>query len=188
MIKTPTSHLNVYTFEDKQLINECVIEVKPLLIQNPKIFIYGKEVYQHRSIGFFSDISEGYRYSGQIAKSQPLSSNLKKLLDTINKQFNTDFNGILINLYKDGNDYIGSHSDDEKGLSNGNVVSISFGEPRTFRIRDKVTKKIIQDIKTEPYQIIHMGGDFQNEFTHEIPIQKKVKCERYSFTFRQHKE
>jgi len=31
-----------------------------------------------------------------------------------------------------------------------------------------------------------MSGNFQKEFTHEIPIEKRVKGERYSFTFRQH--
>ena len=35
--------------------------------------------------------------------------------------------------------------------------------------------------------LIHMGGDFQKEFTHEIPIESKIKEERYSFTFRKHK-
>ena len=49
------------------------------------------------------------------------------------------------------------------------------------------TKKIIIDIPTNSYELMHMGGKFQEEFTHEIPIQKKVKEERYSFTFRKHK-
>ena len=31
-----------------------------------------------------------------------------------------------------------------------------------------------------------MGGFFQTLYTHEIPIQKKVKGYRYSFTFRKH--
>ena len=33
-----------------------------------------------------------------------------------------------------------------------------------------------------------MAGDFQKEFTHEIPIEKKVEGVRYSFTFRRHLE
>ena len=31
-----------------------------------------------------------------------------------------------------------------------------------------------------------MGGEFQKEFTHEIPIERKVKNVRWSFTFRKH--
>ena len=31
-----------------------------------------------------------------------------------------------------------------------------------------------------------MAGDFQKEFTHEIPAEKKIKEGRISFTFRKH--
>ena len=36
------------------------------------------------------------------------------------------------------------------------------------------------------YGIIQMGWDFQKEFTHGIPIEKKVRKSRYSLTFRTH--
>lgn len=68
------------------------------------------------------------------------------------------------------------------------VVAISIGAVRTFRIRNKIDKKIHTNIKTLPFDIIHMYGDFQNEFTHEIPVEKKVKDVRYSLTFRKHLE
>ena len=77
-----------------------------------------------------------------MAKSQELTDNLKLLLDYINKKFNSDFNGILVNKYLKGTDYIGRHSDDETGLSNVGVLAISFGAVRKFRIRDKETKKL----------------------------------------------
>jgi hypothetical protein len=51
-----------------------------------------------------------------------------------------------------------------------------------------LTNKIVIDISTEPTNIIQMAGDFQKEFTHEIPVEKKVKDVRYSFTFRRHLE
>ena len=42
------------------------------------------------------------------------------------------------------------------------------------------------DIPTISNSIIHMGGDFQKEFTHGIPVEKKVNGVRYSLTFRKH--
>ncbi len=42
------------------------------------------------------------------------------------------------------------------------------------------------DFPTDNYQVIAMKGDFQKEFTHEVPVEKKVTNERYSFTFRKH--
>ena len=120
IITTDKSFLNTHSYEKKEeLIKNCIEEIKDKLLENPQIEIYGKTATQHRSIGFFSDTSIGYYYSGQLAKSQKLTPNLKILLEKINKKFNTEFNGILINKYKDGIDYIGPHSDDEAFLDKG---------------------------------------------------------------------
>jgi alkylated DNA repair dioxygenase AlkB len=107
-------------------------------------------------------------------------------LELVNKKFKTRFNGILVNKYANGLDNIGEHSDDESQLDNAGVVAISYGAIRKFRIRDKKTKKIVKDIPTLPNQIIQMAGDFQKEFKHGIPVEKKVKEPRISFTFRKH--
>lgn len=48
----------------------------------------------------------------------------------------------------------------------------------------KKTNKIVQDNITKNNYLIQMAGNFQKEFTHEIPTGKKVKEVRYSFTFR----
>ena len=187
LIKTETSQLITYNMsDDKYLIDNCIDYITARLHNNPEIYVYGKKCYQRRSIAFFSNDSEGYKYSGQIEKSQPFDINLINLLNFINKKFNSDFNGILINKYKDGNDYISDHSDNEKEISDKGVISISYGAVRKFRIRDKHSKKIIMDIPTESYQIMQMHGNFQNEFLHGIPIEKKVKESRISFTFRKH--
>ena len=187
LIKTDKSFLNVYSCEEySDVIKKCIDEVKDELLVKPPIQLYGKTVYQQRSIGFFSDTSIGYYYSGQLAKSKHLQTHSAELMKIINTRFNTNYNGILVNKYDDGNNYIGDHSDDEKNLDKGGVVAISYGAVRKFRIRDKITKKIIMDIPTISNSIIHMGGDFQKEFTHGIPVEKKVKDVRYSLTFRTH--
>ena len=188
IIKTEKSFLNVYNASEEynDLMKLCIAEIMDKLLENPKINIYGKSAIQHRSIGFFSNDSIGYYYSGQLAKSQSLSENLSILLNKINTKFGGKFNGILVNKYINGNDYIGAHSDDETSLDKCGVVCISYGAVRKFRIKNKITKKTIVDIPTISNNILHMGGDFQKEFTHEIPIEKKIKEVRYSFTFRKH--
>ena len=188
IIKTEKSYLNVYNTsgEYNDLMELCIAEIMDKLLENPQINIYGKSAIQHRSIGFFSNDSIGYYYSGQLAKSQSLSANLSILLNKINTKFGAKFNGILVNKYNGGNDYIGAHSDDETSLDKCGVVCISNGAVRKFRIKDKITKKTIIDIPTISNNILHMGGNFQKEFTHEIPIEKKIKGVRYSFTFRKH--
>ena len=187
LIKTDSSELLKHDFCDHLLIDKCIESIKDKLLVNPKIKIFGKDAVQHRSIGFFSNTSIGYRYSNQLAASQKLNECMAKLLDIINEKFDSNFNGILVNKYENGLDYIGAHSDDETNLDNSGVVAISYGEPRIFRIRVKDTKKIVLDSPTDNYSIFHMKGDFQKEFTHEIPVQRKIKNARYSFTFRNHK-
>lgn len=186
IIETEKSSLKSIKHNYIDLVKECIDEIDKMLHVRPKIIVFGKECHQNRNVGFFSDNSIGYKYSNQLSKSIPLTNNLKLLLNNINTQLNSDFNGILVNKYIDGNDSIGAHSDDEKNLGNVGVCAISYGVERIFRIRNKKTKKIIKDINTNDNEIILMEGNFQKEFTHEIPVQKKVKGVRYSFTFRKH--
>ena len=157
----------------------------------PPIMIMGKNCKQRRNVAFYSDESLGYKYSGQTMKSLPLSNVelFPLLLREVNNSLNTNFNGILVNRYINGEKYLSAHSDDENGLDKNNkmVVGLSYGPGiRKFRIRDKITKKIILDYDQQPGTLLVMAGEFQNEFTHEIPIQKKIKDERISITFRNH--
>ena len=190
IIKTPKSALTLYDLDKNiyDLIPDIIYEIKDNLITNPEIKIFGKIAKQRRSVGFFSDESIGYKYSGKLMPAQILTEGLKYLLGYINTKFGAMFNGILVNYYIDGNEYIGKHSDDEKNVDEIGVIAISSGAIRKFRIRDKKTNQIIKDIPTDPSKIIQMSGDFQKEFTHEIPVEKKVKNGRYSFTFRRHLE
>lgn len=160
----------------------------------PPIVVRGRQVNQRRDIGFFSDESIGYKYSGQMIKSMPLATApiLQRLLPLLNASLSTNFNGILVNKYSSGEKYLSAHSDDESGLDKTGrkmVVGIAYGPGvRTFRIRNKQTKEIVLDFRHDSCTLIVMEGDFQKEFTHEIPVQKKVKEERISITFRHHTE
>lgn len=185
-IQTERSYFGKINADIDDLLLECVQELDGNLNETPIISVFGREAVQHRNIGFFSNDSEGYRYSGQLAASKPLTPSLQELLNLINIEFSSDFNGILVNEYPDGTHYIGKHSDDESALSNAGVVCISYGASRKFRIRNKLTGTIVMDIPTTSKEIWVMGGDFQKEFTHEVPVEKKVKEKRISFTFRKH--
>ena len=179
----------------------------------------GKVCKQRRDVGFFSDVSKGYNYSTQKMPALPLSTSivLPHILYHTNLALGTNFNGLLINRYHTGEQYISAHSDDEKGLDKNHkmVASLCYGPGiseahtgrvnylgiseahtgrvnylgiRTFRIRNKTTKEIVLDHQHLPCSLLVMEGEFQREFTHEIPIQKKIKEDRISVTFRTHAE
>lgn len=113
---------------------------------------------------------------------------LLDIMNLINKELNTHFNGILINRYISGEKTIGAHSDNESGLDKNNniVASLSFGATRTFRIRDKIDKKIIIDVPHNSGTLLMMCGNFQTHYTHELPAEKRIKDCRISLTFRSH--
>lgn len=182
-----TAWLDKGDFINKELLENCITDIETQLEERPEIIIFGKKCKQQRNVGFFSDESIGYKYSKKMMASKSLSKSMSELLYIINKEIGAEFNGILVNKYMDGSDYISAHSDDEIGLDTVGVVSISYGTERVFRIRNKETKEIICDEITTHCSILHMGGNFQKLFTHEIPIQKKIKESRISFTFRKHK-
>jgi alkylated DNA repair dioxygenase AlkB len=158
------------------------------LIEKPPIVVFGRPAKQGRDVNFFSDFSRGYRYSGQIMLSQPLTPELKALLDLVNEKFKDSFNGILVNCYRNGADCIGAHSDDETTLGTSGVISLSLGATRKLRIRDKKTKKLVGDFECSHGTLMHMSGDFQKHYTHEIPKQLRITTARLSLTFRHHNE
>lgn len=147
---------------------------------------------QRRDIGFFSNESIGYEYSGQIMRSQPLETcaygSLTTMLTHVNKYLGTNFNGILVNRYIDGSKNIGAHSDDERGLDKQSrmVAGISYGATRKFRITRKSDDTKVVDYMWESGTLLVMDGDFQSEFKHSIPKEMRVKEERISVTFRAH--
>lgn len=191
VLQTKSSTLILHDIDTEicELIKTCIEAVDSELDLNLQIIVFGNVCHQHRSVGFYSDTSKGYNYSSSKTLAKKMHPCLRELLIYINDKFDYNYNGILINKYDGGEDNIGKHSDDENGLdSRVGVIAISYGAVRKFRIRNKMTGKIEIDVPTDPNKIIQMAGDFQKEFTHEIPVEKKVKGVRYSFTFRRHLE
>ena len=188
-MQTERSFLKFQEFPEKELLEKCVADVTNNVDINPRLGrkMFGKDCFMHRGVGFFSEESIGYYYSGQLSASRPMTSSLRAMLALVNSIYGTEYNGILVNKYFSGQDYISAHSDDESNLDDSGVVAISWGATRKFRIRKK-DEKGFQDFPMISGSMLQMGGDFQKEFTHEVPRETKVNGERISFTFRKHTE
>jgi alkylated DNA repair dioxygenase AlkB len=173
--------------EYSDLIDTIINQVSDSYLITPCIKVFGKEAKQPRDVQFRSNASSGYNYSNQCMQAIQLTTEMETLMTEVNRRLGSSYNGILFNIYTDGSKTVGAHSDSEKGLnSNAGVVSISYGTIRKFRIRDKKTKHMVGDYPTRHLRALQMKGPFQKNYTHEIPIQKKIKTERVSMTFREH--
>ena len=172
------------------------------LTEEPDFQLFGKPCKMRRHIGFFSNQATEYNFSGRKFSSSQLTVELQQMIDWVNQQFKTQFNGILINRYINGHHYISQHSDNEKELDpSGQVVSLTFGMTgRTLRISSSadIQPEFISDQihqindKTYDYKMklgcfLIMAGSFQEEFKHGIPMEKNNPQERISLTFRYHK-
>ncbi len=187
--KTKNSKLlkGKFLIANKENLNQ-LNQLNQLPLSKHTVTVWDKDYLTPRDVGFFSDVSAGYKYSGNTIPAKKLSDYpvLVEILGKVNEFTKSDFNAILVNRYANGDDYIGAHSDDEKSLGTNGVVTISIGQERIFRIRDKKTKQIVSDIVVQDGDLYWMCGEFQKHFTHEIPKQKSAKGIRISLTFRKH--
>lgn len=177
-----------------------IAELLTLRPEEPgRVVMTGREISTPR---FVAHYLRAYKYSGMIHPAQPLPMLLQPLLDWANSRAESwggppgwRFNQALVNFYMDGAHYIGAHSDDETQLvPDGIIFSASFGQERTLRIKPKQKQdvgKSPRDITCPNGTFIVMGGNMQQEFTHEVPRvtgRKAASMEpRVNVTFRMFK-
>jgi alkylated DNA repair dioxygenase AlkB len=164
---------------------ESLLQLKPEI--QGTIAPFGKEVTVPR---FLATYGHNYKFSGSDHKSEPLNdAYLQSLLDYTNKiQSDFKYNGILVNWYMDGTQYIGPHSDDTtKLVSDAPIYSFSFGATRDFVIYHKLTKDKTVFTLTHNTVFI-MGGQMQTYYTHTLPKRLKCKDVRINVTIRTFKE
>lgn len=154
--------------------------------QQDKIKIFGKEVNLPRLTAWYGDEGKSYTYSGITMNPDPWSQNLLSIKKRIEEKININFNSVLANLYRNGQDYVSWHSDDEKELGkNPTIASVSFGATRRFLLRHKSNKDLeTVDLSLGHGTLLIMKGSTQHYWKHQVPKTAKVKTERINLTFR----
>lgn len=147
-----------------------------------EIKIFNKIYLQPRLIKWYGDFD--YKYSNQLFKKDSFPDFLLDLKERIQKYSNSKFNSVLINYYRDGNDSMGKHQDNEKELGiNPVIASISLGECRRFIVENILTKKKFNIILNNGSLLI-MKNYSQKLYYHSLPKSSKIKKERINLTFR----
>ena len=156
-----------------------------LTFRSESIFIYGKIQKQPRLTAWIGNGLSAYSKYSEPLEADQWDDITLKLLKMVEKKAKRKFNSVLVNWYRDGNDSMGAHSDDESMLGDQPViVSISLGEQRRFYLKDKASKKTVwkKDLKNGSYLL--MGGNLQAKYVHGINKSKKQLGERINLTFR----
>ena len=153
--------------------------------QKYKIKIFGKTYNQPRLTSFHSIGNKNYDYSQIGIKNNLMTKDLKYLLNQIHEKTDYRFNSVLLNLYRDGMDSNGWHSDNEPELGNDpKIASITLGGERFFHIKHKKIKDLRYKILLKHGSLLLMGKKSQTEWVHQIPKTKKKIKPRINLTYR----
>jgi alkylated DNA repair dioxygenase AlkB len=150
------------------------------------IKMYGKVYPVPRETAWYGEEGNNYTYSGIMCNPSPWTPELLELKTQIEVLVPGEkFNSVLLNKYRDGNDKVSWHSDDEKELGvNPTIVSLSLGATRRFDLRHKTDKSKTFKLNLSSGSLLIMKGELQHFWEHQIPQQKLILDERINLTFR----
>lgn len=150
------------------------------------------KIYGHREPRMTKWFGEfAYTYSG-ITRPAISWDKVPQALQSIrsaveHKVFGTSagqFNGVLLNYYRTGDDKIGWHADNEEGiLRDSPIASLSFGAERRFILKHNDTGAHY-DITLAHGSLLVMAGTTQRFWKHCVPIQRRIREGRINLTFR----
>jgi len=155
--------------------------------KNDEAIIFGKKIITKRKVAWYGNQNFSYTYSNTTRLALTWTKELLELKQLAEKLTKATFNSCLLNLYHNGDEGVGWHSDDEKSLENNSpIASISFGAERTFSFKHKKTKET-RGVSLEAGSLLIMKDETQLHWLHSIPKSKKVIKSRINLTFRKMK-
>lgn len=152
--------------------------------QQHSITLFGKEVPEPRLSAWIADPGVSYLYSGRRREPLPWTATLDEIRARAATIAGTRFNSVLANLYRDGNDAMGWHADDEPELGPAPVIaSVSLGAERRFDLRHNVSGDTVNALLPHGSLLV-MRGDTQHAWKHRIARTTRVGAPRINLTFR----
>ncbi|MBL4663458.1 MAG: alpha-ketoglutarate-dependent dioxygenase AlkB [Flavobacteriaceae bacterium] len=153
--------------------------------QQDDIKIYGKVYKQPRLTALYGEKEKSYSYSNITMYPIPFTPLLQEIKTKVEATAKTTFTTVLLNLYRDGNDSNGWHSDNEKELGGNPVIaSVSLGAKRCFKLKHRGDKKLNYKVFLDHGSLLLMQGKTQHYWLHELPKSKKTTNPRINLTFR----
>ena len=146
------------------------------------VTLYGRTRPTPRLTAWIGD--SVYRYSGIVNEPALWPEDLAEVRDRLRRELGVDFNSFLANLYRDGTDSMGSHSDNEPELGHRpTIASVSLGDPRRFVLRHRKTgARWSWDLGYG--DLLVMRDESQSDYAHAVPKTSRPVGPRMNLTFR----
>ena len=153
-----------------------------------QIRLFGREVTVPRLTAWVADEGLTYTYSGLTHEPSPWTDTLRAIRRRLHETTGIDFNGVLLNRYRDGEDSMGWHADDEPELGPApTIASVSLGAIRTFQLKHRTRKDVARvDVDLAHGSLLVMRPPTQAHWLHQIPKRRgrDAPGERINLTFR----
>lgn len=150
--------------------------------KSESITLWGKEFLQPRLTAWHGEAA--YTYSGLTMRPQPFTPLLQAIRAAVEAATGCHYNSVLLNYYRDGQDSMGMHSDDEPELGPAPAIaSVSFGAERIFILKHKSTGERLR-LPLADGSLLWMGGALQRYWQHGINKTAKPTGARVNLTFR----
>ena len=154
-----------------------------------RLRMFGREIDAPRLSCWIGDPGATYRYSGTTFSPHPWPEVLRPVLASVSRAAGVGFNSVLANLYRDGRDAMGWHSDDEPELGPRPVIaSLSLGATRRFllKARQPVGAGGVERLALAlgHGSLLLMRGETQGRYRHALPRTARPVGPRINLTFR----
>ncbi|NJD31443.1 MAG: alpha-ketoglutarate-dependent dioxygenase AlkB [Gammaproteobacteria bacterium] len=153
--------------------------------QQEEVTIFGRPRLVPRLVAWHGDPDARYTYSGTAHDPLPWTPPLEAIRARLLELTGHSFNAVLLNLYRDGRDGMGWHSDDEPELGRDPVIaSVSLGATRRFCMRHRRRKDSRLELPLGHGSLLLMSGPTQHHWLHAVPKTRAPVGERINLTFR----
>ena len=172
------SLLLLENFLDSTLAEQCYQSLVQQAWPTSTYSVFGRSFSLPRQQTWHADAGIVYSYSNNLLPARPWSSLLTHLRRRIEVTTGIDFNAVLVNYYRSGDDYVGWHSDDEIEMGDSPVIaSLSLGATRPFSFRQKALRQEHAPYANLPSEsavllpagsLLLMEPEFQTQWEHSV--------------------
>ena len=174
---------NFLSREDADELKDYLLQHTPWEQRTQKM--YDKTVLTPRLTAWYGDTRFYESADSNTTKRNEWTPELYALKERIEKEFGYQFNGVLLNLYRDNHDSVAWHRDKESRYGRRPVIaSISLGQTRNFDFRKRDHHQSRYSLPLPHGALLIMKGDLQKHWEHRIAKSTVPMKERINLTFR----
>ena len=171
-------------FKEENATNYFHLLLNGIEWKNDEVMIFGKQIITKRKVAWYADYEIEYVYSNAKKQGLTWTDDLLAIKAQVEQITNESYNSCLLNLYHDGEEGMGWHSDNEKSIvKNSAIASVSFGAERKFSLKHKSATETVSQILANGSLLV-MKGETQTYWLHALTKTKKVRSPRINLTFR----